>query len=116
MLFNHMIESNVNLDNILKAISDPVRRQILSSLRAGPKTVGQIAGPYDMSFAGAAKHVNILVNANLVQKAKSGRQQICTLNVKPLESLQNWLESYSGYWGDRLGALDIAVKEFDDGK
>lgn len=109
-----MVESITALDHVLKAISDPVRRQILASLQSGPATVGQIAEPHDMSFSGAAKHVNILVRANLITKQREGNQQICSLNADPLMDLQAWIDSYADFWGSRLDCLELAVEEFED--
>lgn len=114
MLLNRMVEYDNSLDDVLKAIADPVRRGILESLKEGPAQIGEIAKPYDMTFAGAAKHVNILVKANLVQKTKVGRAQMCSLNVEPLEDLQSWLSEYSKFWNSRLDSLTAALVEFDN--
>lgn len=109
-----MVEYNGSLDNVFKAIADPVRRQILSALREGPATVGQIAAPHDMTFAGAAKHVNALVDAGLVHKTRMGRQQLCRLNAAPMQAVHAWLQTYSVFWEHRLDALERAVREFED--
>lgn len=114
MLLNLMVELNSSLENVLKAIADPVRRGILTKLKEGPAPVGEVAKSYDMSFAGAAKHVNILVDAQLVRKTKVGRTQICSLNAEPLKALQDWLNEYSQFWNGRIDALAIAIEEFDN--
>lgn len=116
MLLNHMVELNVPLDDVLKAIADPVRRGILSRLKNGPAQIGEIAEPFDMSFAGAAKHVNVLAKANLIKKTKVGRAQICSLNPEPLTAIQKWLDQYSAFWNGRLDALSQALEDFEDGK
>lgn len=109
-----MVELNAPLEAVLKAVSDPVRRGILATLKDGPAPIGEIAKPYDMSFAGAAKHVNILVEAQLVRKTKVGRAQVCSLNAEPLKALQVWLDEYSQFWNGRLDALAIAIEEFEN--
>ena len=109
-----MVEYSGNLEGVIKAIADPVRRQILATLKQGSATVGELGEPHDMTFAGAAKHLNILVEANLVIKTKLGRQQLCTLNAKPMQTLQTWLDGYSEFWNDRLDSLEAAVKEFEN--
>ena len=111
-----MVELNAPLDDVLKAIADPVRRGILARLKEGPAQIGEIAEPFEMSFAGAAKHVNVLANANLVKKTKVGRTQICSLNPEPLTAIQTWFDEYSAVWGGRLDALSQALEDFEDGK
>ena len=116
LLLNLMVELNAPLDDVLKAIADPVRRGILSRLKEGPAQIGEIAKPFDMSFAGAAKHVKVLAQANLVKKTKVGRAQVCSLNAEPLAAIQSWLDEYSAFWSGRLDALAQALEEFEDGK
>lgn len=109
-----MVELNTPLENVLKAIADPVRRGILATLKEGPAPIGEIAKPYDMSFAGAAKHVNILVEAQLIRKTKVGRAQVCSLNAEPLKTLQTWLDEYAQFWTGRLNALALAIEEYEN--
>jgi len=111
MLLNYMVEQSANLDSVLKAISDPVRRGMLAQLRSGPASVGEIAKPHDMSFAGAAKHLKILEAANLIHKSKSGRKQLCSLNPEPLKSVEAWLEDYAKFWNGRFDALAKILEE-----
>jgi len=116
MLLNHMVENNDTIGIVARAIADPVRRQILTELKSGPATVGQLGAPHDMTFAGVAKHLKILVDARLVKKTKAGRQQICTLDASTMRSLQAWLQEYEEFWDERLDALEAAVKEFESEK
>tara|TARA_R110001599_G_scaffold188457_6_gene382950 strand:+ start:591 stop:926 length:336 start_codon:yes stop_codon:yes gene_type:complete len=111
-----MVELSGSLEDVLKAIADPVRRGMLAKLKEGPARIGEIAKPYDMSFAGAAKHLSILVDANLVRKTKVGRSQVCSLNAEPLKALQDWLDEYSKFWNGRLDALAVAIEEFENGQ
>ena len=111
-----MVEYNSALDDVFKALSDPVRREILEALKSGPATVGQIAEPFNMSFAGTAKHVSVLAKAKLVQKRKVGRQQLCSLNASPLKELSTWLDNYAKFWNHHLEALELAIQEFENEK
>jgi len=106
-----MVEQSDSLDSVLSAIADPVRRGMLAQLRSGPASVGEIAGPHEMSFAGAAKHLKILEAANLIRKSKSGRKQMCSLNPEPLRSVEAWLEDYAKFWSGRLDALARVLEE-----
>lgn len=114
MLLNRMVERNDDIGRVASAIADPVRREILSALKEGPATVGELGAPHDMTFAGVAKHLKILVDARLVRKTKVGRNQVCTLDASSMKALQAWLQEYEVFWGERLDALQAAVKEFEN--
>ena len=111
-----MVEYQAELDTVLKAVADPVRRQLLAELRDGPKTVGELAEPLDMSFAGASKHIGILVRARLIRQEKRGRERVCALSAGSLRPLQNWLNHYAEFWSGRLDALELALQEEEHGK
>lgn len=101
------------------ALADPTRRGMLANLALGAKSVGELGRPFDMSFAGAAKHVKVLESAGLIERRKAGRKQICTLNAGPLEEAEAWLRQWEKFWSLRLDRLQAAVehhsKENSDG-
>ncbi|QIK77862.1 winged helix-turn-helix transcriptional regulator [Sphingomonas piscis] len=98
------------LDTTFHALSDPTRRGMLASLALGERSIGELAEPYRMTFAGAAKHVKVLENAGLVERRKSGRQQICTLNAEPLAEAERWLKQWEHFWNSRLDQLQALVE------
>ena len=65
-MFNHMVEQR--LDATFHALADPTRRGMLANLARGEKSIGALAEPFAMSFAGAAKHVKVLEGAGLVAR------------------------------------------------
>lgn len=97
------------LDTTFHALADPTRRGMLASLALGDKSIGELAEPFAMSFAGASKHVKVLEGAGLVRRRKNGRQQICSLQAGPLADAQGWLRQWEKYWTDRLDALETAI-------
>ena len=104
------------LDATFHALSDPTRRGMLATLALGEKSIGELAEPYAMSFAGASKHVRVLEGAGLVQRRKVGRTQLCRLQAEPLGEAQLWLRQWERFWNvrlDRLEALIAAEKEKD---
>jgi len=104
--FNRMVEQR--LDSTFAALADPTRRGMLATLTAGERSIGQLAEPYSMSFAGAAKHVGILERAGLIERRKVGRQQLCRLKGEPLAEAEAWLRQWHDFWAtslDRLEAL-----------
>jgi DNA-binding transcriptional ArsR family regulator len=98
------------LDAIFAALADPTRRGMLASLALGERSIGELAAPYAMSFAGASKHVQALERAGLVERRKAGRQQLCRLRAAPLQEADAWLRQWEGFWTVRLDALEALLK------
>ena len=97
------------LDNIFHALADPTRRGMLANLALGEKPIGELAQPFAMSFAGAAKHVKVLEQAGLIARRKVGRMQICSLNPEALAEADRWLRQWEHYWTTRLDRLDALI-------
>ena len=94
------------MDAVFHALASQARRDMVARLAAGPLTVGQLAGPLDMSLAAAAKHVKVLEQAGLIHRTIAGRRHICRLEPGPLGSAQAWLAFYERHWRERLDALE----------
>lgn len=99
------------LDTTFTALADPTRRAMLADLMLGEKSIGELAAPHRMSFAGAAKHVAVLARAGLIERRKVGRQQLCRLKARRLKEASDWLNQWQRFWVDRLDALEAALKE-----
>lgn len=102
------------LDTVFHALADPTRRGMLATLALGEKSVGELAVPYKMSFAGASKHVKVLEGAGLLSRRKTGRTHLCSLRAEPLAEAERWLKQWEEFWTvrlDRLQALVEADKE-----
>src|SRR4029450_4679856 len=77
-ILNHLVEHS-HLDAVLHALADPTRRAMLGHLAERELTIGELATPFHMSFAGASKHVRVLENAGLVRRRIRGRTHLCRL-------------------------------------
>lgn len=86
------------LDATFAALADPTRRAMLASLAAGERSIGELAAPHAMSFAGASKHVHALERAGLLERRKVGRLQLCRLRPEPLAEAQVWLGQWERLW------------------
>jgi len=98
------------LDSTFRALADPTRRGMLASLALGDKSIGELAEPLHMSFAGASKHVKVLEDAGLVARRKDGRNQIIRLEARPLEEAERWLRQWEKFWNVRLDRLQALVE------
>jgi DNA-binding transcriptional ArsR family regulator len=99
------------LDLTFAALADPTRRAMLASLALGERSVGELAAPYAMSFAGAAKHVGVLERAGLVERRKAGRQQLCRLKADRLREADEWLRQWERFWNSTLDRLEAIIAE-----
>lgn len=114
-----MVENR--LDTVFHALADPTRRGMLASLALGEKSIGALAEPFAMTFAGASKHVKVLEEAGLIDRRKVGRTHLCTLRAEPLAEAEQWLRQWEKFWTVRLDRLQALVesdknkKEKDNG-
>jgi len=102
------------LDITFSALADPTRRGMLASLALGEKSIGELAEPFAMTFAGASKHVKVLEDAGLIARRKVGRTHLISIDAKPLEEAERWMRQWEKFWNvrlDRLQALVEADKE-----
>lgn len=103
-----MVENR--LDTTFHALADPTRRGMLANLALGEKSIGELASPFNMTFAGASKHVKVLEDAGLIARRKVGRTHIIRIEAKPLEEAERWLRQWEKFWTVRLDRLEALVK------
>ena len=91
-------DHNVGLQKTIKALSDPIRREILERLKAGRLSAGEIANHFSVSGAAISKHLSILREADLIRDTREGKYIYYELNASVLEEVLLWL---SGLKGDK---------------
>lgn len=95
------------LTEILKAASDPTRRQILTLLaQAGPTRVTEIAARFDISLNAVSKHIKVLEQAGLVSRRTLWREHMIEVQMAPLALIDQWFASLRSIWALRLEKLD----------
>ena len=105
-----MVEYNAPaLDRVFHALADPTRRAMLRQLADGEHSVGELARPFDMSFAAAAKHVKVLEEAGLLSRTIEGRTHRCRIEAGPLAEADRWIAYYQRFWTARLDDLETAL-------
>ena len=106
-----MVESETpDLNTVFHALGDPTRRQMLLQLRAGERTVSDLAAPFMMSLAAASKHIRTLESAGLIRREVRGRTHWCRLDPGPLATAHEWLGIYERFWTDRLDVLERLLR------
>ena len=88
------------------ALADPTRRDILSQLRSGPRTVGVLAERYPISRPAVSQHLRVLERAGLVGRDRRAQWHDCALTPGSLDEAAAWLEQQRVEWSERFDALD----------
>lgn len=86
---------------------------MLGHLAVRERTIGELATPFRMSFAGASKHVRVLEGAGLVKRTIQGRSHLCRLEAARLAEANAWLRRYERFWNARLDALEALLIDED---
>jgi DNA-binding transcriptional ArsR family regulator len=98
------------LDTTFRALADPTRRGMLANLVLGEKSIGELAEPFAMSFAGASKHVKVLEDAGLIARRRQGRTHLISIDAKPLEEAERWMRQWEKLWNVRLDRLEALIE------
>jgi DNA-binding transcriptional ArsR family regulator len=105
-----VLDDSPELDAVFRSLGDPTRRSMLRMLADGERSVGELAEPFAMSFAGASKHVKVLEDAGLVRRTIQGRIHSCRLDPEGLAAADRWFDYYSRFWSRRLDVLEDAIR------
>ena len=90
----------MGLQLTIKALSDPIRRQILEMLKVGRLPAGEIANHFSVSGAAISKHLAILRDADLIWDTREGKYIFYELNTSVLEEVMLWLSGLKGEKND----------------
>lgn len=86
----------MGMQNTMKALSDPIRREILALLKAGRLPAGEIAEKFPVSGAAVSKHLSVLKEADLIRDIREGKFIFYELNTSVLEEVMLWLTGLKG--------------------
>ena len=86
----------------MKAIAEPRRRQILTLVRDGELSAGEIAARFDVTRPAISQHLGVLKEAGLVRERRDGTRRLYQARPEGLEELRVFLEEF---WDTRLDAL-----------
>lgn len=102
------------LSRVFAALADPTRRDIVARLAAGDATVGELAGPYDVSVQAVSKHIKVLAEAGLVSQTKEAQRRPCHLEAEVFDLMTKWIERYRQQAQQRYERLDAVLAELRD--
>ena len=86
----------MGLQQTLKALVDPTRREILNLLKGGKKSAGEICEHFDISAAAISRHLSVLKDADLVYDTREGKYIYYEINTSVLEETLLWIADLKG--------------------
>ena len=86
----------MGLQNTLKALADPIRREILNLLKNGPLSAGEIVDHFSVTGASISRHLSVLKEADLIRDRREGKFIYYELNASVLEKIMLWITDLKG--------------------
>ena len=81
----------MGIQKTLKALSDPIRRDILEMLKSGRLSAGEISERFSVSAAAISKHLTVLKEADLIRDTREGKYIFYEINTSVLEEVLLWV-------------------------
>jgi DNA-binding transcriptional ArsR family regulator len=97
------------LDRAFHALADPTRRRIVERLARGDHAVMELAREFSISQPAVTKHLDTLEDAGVIGRRRHGRQRICYLRPKALDSSVEWIVRTRRFWLRRFDALETLL-------
>ena len=91
----------MGIQNTLKALADPTRREILNMLKKKDLSAGEISAKFDITDAAISRHLSVLKEADLIHDRRDGKFIIYELNVSVLEEVMLWIKDLQGGKNDQ---------------
>lgn len=86
----------MGLQNTLRALADPIRREILDLLKGGRLSAGDICSHFDVTAASISRHLSVLKEADLIRDHREGKYIFYELNTSVLEEIMLWISALKG--------------------
>ena len=102
--------TKVSEQQVFRALADPTRRAIIELLAERPRSIGDVAGEFDVTRNSVVKHLAILAEGGLVVTEQKGRERINRLAPENLRSAAAWLARFDRFWDEKLDALKEVVE------
>ena len=88
------------LQNTLKALADPIRREILNLLKGGKMSAGEIVEKFPVTGASISRHLSVLKDADLIRDTREGKFIYYELNASVVEEIMLWITDLKGVCDD----------------
>ncbi len=102
------------LSRVFAALADPTRRDMVARLAVGDATVGELAGPYDVTVQAVSKHLKVLEDAGLVSRSRDAQRRPVHLEAEVFDLMTKWIERYRRQAEERYRRLDDVLRSLPD--
>ena len=99
------------LSQTFSALADPTRRAIMARLATGAATVGELAGPFDMSLPAVSRHLKVLTEAGLIERQTEAQWRRCSLRAEGLRGASDWIDEYRRFWEQQFDRLEAFLEQ-----
>jgi DNA-binding transcriptional ArsR family regulator len=103
-------EAGSELDLVLGALANPVRRAMLERLGRGEAMVSELAAATRLSLPAVSRHISTLVQAGLVEQERDGRRLWCRVRPEGLAAVVGWIDRFRASWKGQRQELDDALR------
>ena len=86
----------MGMQNTLRALADPIRREVLNLLKGGRMSAGEIVEHFDVTGASISRHLSVLKEADLIRDTREGKFIYYDLNASVLEEIMLWITDLKG--------------------
>lgn len=100
--------------DVFNAVAEPQRREILTLLARGERSVNDIAIALRVRQPQASKHLRVLREVGLVSVRGSGQQRLYTLNAEGFKPIHDWIKPFERFWSERFDRLDEYLNELNE--
>lgn len=102
--------------NVFQAIADPTRRAIITLVALQAMTPTAIAENFDSSRQTISKHIQILIECEILKQEQSGREIYYHLNAQKIKEIADFIEPFRNLWDDRFNKLEAIMKHYKPNK
>jgi DNA-binding transcriptional ArsR family regulator len=102
------------LSKVFTALSDPIRRDIVTRLAAADATVNELAAPYDITVQAVSKHLKVLEDAGVVSRSRDAQRRPVHLEAEVFDLMTRWIERYRRQAEERYRRLDDVLRSMPD--
>ena len=98
--------------DVFQAIADPTRRAILMLVASQSMTAGAIASNFDTARPTVSKHLQILIECELLEQEQTGREIHYHINAKKMKEIADFIEPFRNMWDARFNKLETIMKKY----
>lgn len=100
--------------DLFTVVAEPTRRAILSVLRDGDRSVGELVEELSLSQPAVSKHLGVLRTHRFVESRANAQKRLYRLRPDRFEELDEWLQQYRSLWASRLDAIEARLDHMED--